>query len=144
MQIRGIEDAEKHPQKITNWINSVDALHKNNPPPTVTYSKPMPSLDSLVKVWDAEFEAALAAYDPQPAQGQSTETGAGGNIDQGQGKKKLILDPTLDVDTATMAKLACTLCDIPVYEGKTIESLHLLFSLYGELTSTGNFNNKQH
>lgn len=42
------------------WINSVGDIHKNKQPPSVSYSKPMPDIDSLMQVWPQEVEELLS------------------------------------------------------------------------------------
>lgn len=37
--IRSIENAERNPRDIENWINSITELHRTKPPPTVHYSR---------------------------------------------------------------------------------------------------------
>jgi intraflagellar transport protein 46 len=53
-KIHCIEDAEKNPKQITQWVNSVADIHKNKQPPSVSYTKQMPDIDSLMQVWPAE------------------------------------------------------------------------------------------
>ena len=111
--VRGIENAAANPQRIQAWMNNVEVIHKSNPLPTVTYSKPMPNLATLLKVWPSDFEAALA------------------NLELPTGD--------INLDVSQFAKLACAICDIPVHDNKLIESLHMLFSLYTELKSNSHF-----
>ena len=52
-KVHSIENAEKNPKQIVSWIDSVGDVHKNKQPPTVSYSKAMPDIDSLMQVWPA-------------------------------------------------------------------------------------------
>jgi intraflagellar transport protein 46 len=58
-KIHAIENADKNPKQIMTWINSVAEIHKNKQPPSVSYSRPMPDIDSLMQVWPAEVEDVL-------------------------------------------------------------------------------------
>jgi hypothetical protein len=44
----------------------------------------------------------------------------------------------LDVDVKTFAKIVCSILDIPVYQN-SIESLHLLFTLYAAFKENQHF-----
>jgi intraflagellar transport protein 46 len=59
-KVHSIESAEKNPKQIMQWINSVGDIHKNKQPPSVSYSKPMPDIDSLMQVWPQEVEELLS------------------------------------------------------------------------------------
>lgn len=59
-KIHSIESAEKNPKQITQWINSVADIHKTKQPPSVSYSKSMPDIDSLMQVWPPEVEELLS------------------------------------------------------------------------------------
>lgn len=65
-----IENAAQHPQKITNWIQSISELHRSNPPPNVHYTKPMPDVETLMQMWSPEVEEAFAGA-MLPSAGQS-------------------------------------------------------------------------
>jgi intraflagellar transport protein 46 len=58
--VHSIENADKNPKAITTWINSVADVHKNKQPPSVSYSKSMPDIDSLMQVWPQEVEEMLS------------------------------------------------------------------------------------
>mmetsp|Transcript_12987 Transcript_12987/g.45673 ORF Transcript_12987/g.45673 Transcript_12987/m.45673 type:complete len:374 (-) Transcript_12987:148-1269(-) len=100
-----IENAAQHPQKITNWIQSISELHRSNPPPNVHYTKPMPDVETLMQMWSPEVEEAFAGA--------------------------LLPSADLNVDTVAYARIVCAILDIPVYSNIT-ESLHVLFTLYSE------------
>lgn len=42
------------------WINSVADIHKTKQPPSVSYTKSMPDIDSLMQVWPPEVEELLS------------------------------------------------------------------------------------
>lgn len=48
-KIHAIENADKNPKQILTWINSVGDIHKNKQPPSVSYGKQMPDIDSLMQ-----------------------------------------------------------------------------------------------
>jgi intraflagellar transport protein 46 len=107
--VRSIENAEKTPKAISSWIASIDDLHRQKPPPTVSYSRVMPDVDDLMQLWPAEFEAVLH------------QVGWPATTD-------------LQIDLGALGRLACAIVDIPVYNSLK-ESLHLLFTLYIEFKS---------
>ena len=55
-KIHSIESAEKNPKQVVTWINSVADIHKNKQPPSVSYSKKMPDIESLMQVWPQEVQ----------------------------------------------------------------------------------------
>lgn len=59
-KIHSIEAAEKNPKQIVSWIDSVSDINKNKQPPSVSYSKHMPDIDSLMQVWPQEVEEILS------------------------------------------------------------------------------------
>jgi intraflagellar transport protein 46 len=48
--IHSIENADKNPKEISAWINDVAEIHKKKQPPSVSYSKPLPDIDTLMQV----------------------------------------------------------------------------------------------
>jgi len=115
INIRSIERAEKSPAEITRWITSIADLHRNKPPPTVTYKKPMPDVESLMQIWPEEFEAELKDLKMPPAE--------------------------IDLTTKEFATISCALVDIPVHAESIVQSLHVLFTLYSEFRSNQHFTN---
>uniref|UniRef100_A0A061RRN6 Intraflagellar transport protein 46-like n=1 Tax=Tetraselmis sp. GSL018 TaxID=582737 RepID=A0A061RRN6_9CHLO len=107
LEITSVEQAAKNPKRIETWIKSIQELHAGKPLPTMTYSKNMPELEALMQEWPQEMEEAI--------------------------NQVRLPSGNLDVDILTLTKVFCNLLDIPVYEGKAVESLHVLFSLYVEL-----------
>jgi intraflagellar transport protein 46 len=59
VSVDSIEHADKKLKEIGRWISAVQDLHKSRPPPTVSYSKPMPNFDNLMEEWPPEMESAL-------------------------------------------------------------------------------------
>ena len=59
VKVRGIDNADKNTKTILAWVNRIGDLHKSKPPPTVTYSKQMPDIDTLMQEWPPEFEQLL-------------------------------------------------------------------------------------
>lgn len=59
MQVRGIENADKNSKQILAWVQKIQELHKSKPPPTVTYSKKMPDIETLMQEWPPEIEKTL-------------------------------------------------------------------------------------
>ncbi len=116
-KVHSIEQAEKNPKQILSWITSVGDVHKNKQPPTVSYTKPMPDIDSLMQVWPQEVEEMFSE----------------------------IAFPSEEIDLALAeySKIACNIIDIPVHEGlnnSVIESLHVMFTLYSAFKENQHFN----
>ncbi|KAJ3096046.1 Intraflagellar transport protein 46 [Physocladia obscura] len=113
---------------LDNWIRNVKELHAAKPAPAVHYSRRMPDIEDLMQVWPSEIEEALATVTLPSAD--------------------------LEISLASYARLLAAILDIPTpppqqqqqqpKDGKrkpvtsTIESLHVLFTLYSE------FKNSQH
>eukprot|EP00954_Amorphochlora_amoebiformis_P011948 933181-Amorphochlora_amoeboformis.AAC.1 len=112
MTVRCIENADKNPKKITRWIENIQKVHREKPPPTVVYSKNMPEIEQLMQVWPPEFEEKLKSVPLPP--------------------------PNIDLSTEQYARTMCALLDVPVYENVT-ESLHVLFTLYSEFKNNQHF-----
>ncbi|XP_051973945.1 intraflagellar transport protein 46 homolog isoform X3 [Xyrauchen texanus] len=112
VKVKSIENPEKNPKAIDNWIESITELHKSKPPATVHYTRPMPDIDNLMQEWPPEFEELL-------------------------GKVNL---PTADIDCdlAEYVDIICGILDIPVYKNR-IQSLHVLFTLYSEFKNSQHF-----
>ncbi|XP_076876617.1 intraflagellar transport protein 46 homolog isoform X2 [Brachyhypopomus gauderio] len=112
VKVKSIENPQKNPKAIDNWIESISELHRSKPPATVHYTRPMPDIDTLMQEWPAEFEELL-------------------------GKANL---PTADIncDLAEYIDIICGILDIPVYKNR-IQSLHVLFTLYSEFKNSQHF-----
>ncbi|XP_028840095.1 intraflagellar transport protein 46 homolog [Denticeps clupeoides] len=112
VKVKSVEDPEKNPKAIENWIESISELHRSKPPATVHYSRQMPDIDTLMQEWPPEFEELL-------------------------GKVSL---PTADIncDLAEYIDIICGVLDVPVYKSR-IQSLHVLFTLYSEFKNSQHF-----
>ena len=101
-----IGELEKTDDKaITSFVDSIEDIHRNRPPPTMQYSTKMPELEDLMEVWPEELENALKSL-PLP-------------------------DADLDLTVDEYIKVICAILEIPI-KGNTIESLHVLFSLFAQ------------
>ncbi|MGH0129779.1 UNVERIFIED_CONTAM: hypothetical protein FKN15_059463 [Acipenser sinensis] len=112
IKVKSLENAEKNPKTIENWIKSISELHRSKPPATVHYTKPMPDIDTLMQEWPPEFEELL-------------------------GKVSL---PTAEIncDLGEYIDMICAILDIPVYKNR-IQCLHILFTLYSEFKNSQHF-----
>ncbi|XP_018610668.1 intraflagellar transport protein 46 homolog isoform X2 [Scleropages formosus] len=112
VKVKSLENPEKNPKAIDNWIESISELHRSKPPATVHYTRPMPDIDTLMQEWPPEFEELL-------------------------GKVSL---PTADIncDLGEYIDIICGILDIPVYKSR-IQSLHVLFTLYSEFKNSQHF-----
>lgn len=110
--VRSIENADKHPKKITKWVQNIEEVHRQKPPPNVHYTKPMPEIETLMQAWPHEFEELL--------------------------KSTTLPSADLDLDVQEFSRLVCAILDIPVYD-KTVESLHVLFTLYSDFKNNAHF-----
>uniref|UniRef100_A0A8C4YU43 Intraflagellar transport protein 46 homolog n=1 Tax=Gopherus evgoodei TaxID=1825980 RepID=A0A8C4YU43_9SAUR len=59
IKVKSLENAEKNPKAIDNWIESISELHRFKPPATVHYTRPMPDIETLDAEWSPEFEELL-------------------------------------------------------------------------------------
>ncbi|KAF7701245.1 intraflagellar transport protein 46 homolog [Silurus meridionalis] len=114
VKVKSIENPQKNPKAIDNWIENISDLHRSKPPATVHYTRPMPDIDTLMQEWPPEFEELL---------------------------NKMNL-PTADIscDLAEYIDIICGILDIPVYKNR-IQSLHVLFTLYSEFKNSQHFKN---
>lgn len=121
INIRSIENAEKNPKDIQNWIKNVGELHEGRPPATVQYTKVMPDFDFLMDVWPPQVENILKEV-PFPG-------------------------PEIDLSTEDYAKTMLAMLDIPVHnlpENKgIIEALHVMFTLYSTFKDNQHFQKQQ-
>lgn len=116
VRVRSIEHADKNPKEISKWIANVNELHRTKPPPQVQYTKSMPDIEMLMQEWPPEFEQQL----------------------------KQVKLPTADINMTLKeyAAVICAIMDIPVYNS-TVQSLHVLFTLYSEFKTNQHFMNMQ-
>lgn len=121
ISIRNIENAEKNPKDIQNWIKNVAELHEGRPPATVQYTKVMPNFDNLMEVWPPQVENIL--------------------------KQTQFPGPEIDLSTEDYAKTILAMLDIPVHnlpEDKgIIEALHMMFTLYSTFKENQHFQKQQ-
>lgn len=119
--IRSIENAEKNPKDIQNWIKNVNDLHEGRPAPTVQYTKRMPDFDNLMEEWPPAIEHVL--------------------------KDVKFPGPDIELSTEDYAKVMLTMLDIPVHnlpENKgIIEGLHMMFTLYSTFKENQHFQKQQ-
>lgn len=115
-KVTSVPCPQSNPRPVDSWVDSISALHRSKPPASVQYSRPMPSIDSLMQEWPPEVEELLQRHPPPTA--------------------------ALSCSTAQYADLICALLDIPVNSSR-IQSLHLLFSLYLEFRGLQHFSNAQ-
>ncbi|XP_072094265.1 intraflagellar transport protein 46 homolog isoform X1 [Mobula birostris] len=112
LKVKSLENVEKNPKALDNWIESISELHRSKPPANVHYTKPMPDIESLMQEWPPEFEELL-------------------------GKVTL---PTAEMkcDLPQYIDMICAILDIPIYKDH-IQSLHVLFTLYSEFKNSQHF-----
>jgi len=119
--IRSIDNAEKNPKDIQNWIKNVNELHEGRPPATVQYTKRMPNFDDLMEVWPPAIENAL--------------------------KDIKFPGPDIELSVEDYSKTMLTMLDIPVHnlpENKgIIEGLHMMFTLYSTFKENQHFQKQQ-
>jgi len=119
--IKSIQDAEKKPNEISDWISKVSDLQKRKVPTEVNYSDKMPDIESLMQVWPEREEMKFKEI-PFP-------------------------DEKLNIPLESYAKLVCNMVDIPIHSSKgdksksLIESLHVLFTLYSGFKGNAHFQN---
>lgn len=112
MTVRNIEDPEKNPKAVDNWIDSIRELHRQKPAPTVHYQRNMPDIEPLMQEWPAEFEELLNQVGLPTAD--------------------------LDVELSQYVDLVCGILDIPVHNNR-IHALHILFTLFSEFKNSQHF-----
>ncbi|TPX30477.1 hypothetical protein SmJEL517_g05962 [Synchytrium microbalum] len=116
-----------NPKILEQYVSGIRALHENKPAQAVTYSKRMPDEEDLMQVWPRSVEKELL-----------------------QTAIQALITPDLDLDLADYCKTVLALMDIPVYTSQsknrskhTIESLHVLFSLYLAFDESQHFRGMQ-
>jgi intraflagellar transport protein 46 len=121
IDVRSIENAEKNPKDVQNWIKNVNELHKNRPPATIQYSKVMPDIDKLMEEWPPAIENLLKDI-PFPG-------------------------PDIDMSPDDYAKAVLAMLDIPVHKGADnkgiIEGLHVMFTLFSTFKENQHFQKQQ-
>ena len=119
--VKSIQDAEKKPNEISDWINKIGDLQKRKVPTEVNYENKMPDIEGLMQVWPEREEQKFKEI-PFP-------------------------DEKLNIPLESYAKLVCNMVDIPIHKPKgeksksLIESLHVLFTLYSGFKGNAHFQN---
>jgi intraflagellar transport protein 46 len=108
-----IEQPQRNRKALDSWLESLEEIHRNRPPPAIIYSHKMPETEDLMEPWPPQFEEVLAS----------------------------LLLPTADIDLSfdDYAKVVCALLEIPV-RGNLIESLHHFFTLWSSFAGNDYFN----
>ena len=123
INVKSIQNAEKKPNEITDWINKVDDLQKRKVPTEVNYTKNMPDIQNLMDVWPEKEEQVY--------------------------KKVEFPNEKMNISLENYTKIACNLMDIPIHPSDTkqpkslIESLHCLFTLYSGFKDNIHLQNKE-
>jgi intraflagellar transport protein 46 len=119
--VKSVENAEKNPQKIQNWVEQITNLHKEKMSSSVTYTKSMPGVESLMQIWPEKMEASL--------------------------KEISFPDESMNISLDNYAKLVCNMLDIPIYDLNSnkavIEALHVFFTLYSEFKENQHFQRRK-
>lgn len=120
MLIKTLEQAEKNPNKIQNWIEQISNLHKEKMSSSVSYTKTMPDIEELMQVFPDKMVNTF--------------------------REVAFPDENLNMPAENYAKIICNLMDIPIYTSNStkaiIEALHILFTLYSEFKENVNFQNE--
>lgn len=111
-----IENASKNRKALDSFLESLEEIHRNRPPPVLIYTSQMPEMEELMEPWDDKFEDTL--------------------------KSCLLPTAELDISLEEYARIICALLGIPV-KGNIIESLHHLFSLYAEFEANHYFQSQE-
>jgi intraflagellar transport protein 46 len=117
--VRSIRNASDNKEEIDKWIRDNNSNTNQNQPVSneVMYQNRMPSVEMIMKLaWPKET-------------GDDEE-----GINEGTNLDIPMADIDLSVDE--YARLLCSLLGIPVYNGCMIDSVHLLLSLFVELTNS--------
>lgn len=107
MQVASIENAEKAPQRLQEWIRQAAVMTAARPAEKVAYSRAMPDTEALMEQWAPELEAVL-----------DTAQLGGATLDA--------------ADLPSLIRIYCALLDIPVHGENLVEPLHQMMSLYLE------------
>lgn len=119
--VKSIEDADKNPNKIQNWVDQVSNLHKEKMSSSVSYTKQMPNIESLMQVWPDKLESAF--------------------------KDIKFPDENLNISIENYAMLVSNMVDIPINKLNSnkaiVEALHVFFTLYSEFKENQHFQRQQ-
>ena len=111
-----IENVQENRKQLDAWLESIEEIHRNRPPPVYIYQAQMPEIEYLMEQWDDTFEETLKSC-PLPT-------------------------ADLDISLEEYAKIICAILEIPI-KGNIIESLHHLFVLYSEFVSNQYFRSQE-
>jgi len=124
--VHSVENAEKDSKRIESWIEEITNLNRSKPSQTVTFTKPMPDVDSIMAAWPEQVDEKIRTRPPESLVPSAEE---------------------LDCGLEEYARMLCTLFDVPVYDdsesttqtasssasnNNLIQSLHVLFSTYSQ------------
>jgi intraflagellar transport protein 46 len=118
-EVKSIPLAEKNPKAIQNWIDKVTEMRKDKVSSSVTYSKNMPNIETLMQVWPEKMESSM--------------------------KEISFPDERLAIPVDNYAKIICNMLDIPIHKADAgnakslIEGMHVLFTLYSEFKQNQHF-----
>jgi len=133
IKIRSLDsqDIKEDPLLIDTWITNINELHETKPRLNVIYTKRMPDIEDLMQVWPTEIENEL----------NNTE----------------LPSADLDLPLIDYIHLLLILLDIPINcdnlniseinkenSRTTIESLHVMFTLYSEFKNSQHFKAMKH
>ncbi|OHT00258.1 hypothetical protein TRFO_33081 [Tritrichomonas foetus] len=90
---------------LNSFLSSIEEIHRNRPPPSMTYSTKMPEFEELMEVWPDEIEEMLKTV-PIPG-------------------------ADMDLSVEEYVRVICAILEIPV-KGNMVESLYHLFSLFAQ------------
>ena len=93
------------PKALNSFMESIEEIHRNRPPPSMKYTYKMPELEELMEMWPDEIEEMLKSV-PIPG-------------------------ADLDLSVEEYVRVICAILDIPV-KRNIIESLHHLFALFAQ------------
>lgn len=120
--IKTLDSAEKKPKEIQSWIDSISELHQKKMSSSVSYSKNMPDVESLMQVWPEKLENIFKDI-PFP-------------------------DGNINMSVENFAKIICSMLDVPIHklndERSLIEAMHLIFTVYSEFKENQHFQRNSH
>jgi intraflagellar transport protein 46 len=114
--IGSIADAQQNPKALAPWLDLLEEIHRNRPPPQVIYTSRIPELDGLMETWPDAMEEVLRAL--------------------------LLPECDMDLIFEEYSRLLCAILEVPV-RGNLIESLHCFFSLYSEFEGNQYFQSQR-
>lgn len=119
-EIHSIKNPSQNKKAVQSWIRDVGNLNHKKHSAAVLFSRPMPEIDSLMQAPETDIEASFKKVLP------------------------FLKSHNLPMSTNQLARLSCSLMDIPVHSESSkslVESLNVLFTLYTAFTSNEHFQN---